>query len=70
MTKPRHARAATFIVRLWAEDSPQEEAPWRGEVEHVQSSERRYVSELAQIVQFIEERFGDQLLRPQRGGIR
>jgi hypothetical protein len=50
-----HERDAAFVVRIWFERREIEGAEplWRGVVEHAQSGERRYLTELNSIVDFI-----------------
>lgn len=47
--------ASAFIVRVWLEHREVEAAPveWRGSVEHVASGRVRYLTDLAEIAQFI-----------------
>ena len=70
MRQTGRLRAATFIVRLWVEDGEKPEHTWRGQVEHVQRGEKRYVHEMAQVVRFIEEHFGCQAPDARHSGIR
>jgi hypothetical protein len=69
MARTRGPHTATFIVRLWLEKGGKTERAWRGQVEHVQSSEKRYVREMAQVIEFIEERCAEQVLRIKESGI-
>jgi len=48
-------RDAAFVVRIWVEQREIEGARplWRGVVEHAQSGERQYLTDLAGIVDFI-----------------
>jgi hypothetical protein len=69
VARTKHLGAATFIVRLWPESSERPEDAWRGQVEHVQSSDKRYVQEMDQIVEFIEQHFGSQPANSIRRGI-
>jgi hypothetical protein len=41
----------SFIVRIWLEEN--DRARWRGHITHVPDGERRYVEQLADIVDFI-----------------
>ena len=45
----------SFIVKLWLEDTGQQEKPmgWHGYITHVPSGDRQYLRELADIVTFI-----------------
>jgi hypothetical protein len=70
MEQTGRSRAATFIVRLWVEDGEKPEHTWRGQIEHVQSSEKRYVHQMAQVITFIEEHFGDKAPDTRHSGIR
>jgi hypothetical protein len=46
----------SFIVKLWLEDTGQQEKPmgWHGYITHVPSGDRQYLRELADILTFIE----------------
>jgi hypothetical protein len=68
MASLKHKRSATFIVRLWLENGGDLERDWRGQVEHVQSSGKRYVQELPEVLEFIEEQWAA-CHKPQRTGI-
>ena len=57
MASRKRKRSATFIVRLWLENGGDPEYDWRGQVEHLQSSDKRYVQELSEVVEFIEEQW-------------
>lgn len=46
-------RVATFIVRLWVEPSAAGADEWRGEIEHVQTGEKRYFRDVSQLPAFI-----------------
>lgn len=41
----------SFVVRIWLEED--DRATWRGHITHVRSGDRRYVEQLADIVDFI-----------------
>lgn len=45
----------SFIVRVWVEDPTQDTGPaaWRGHVTHVPSGKRRYLKDLADVVDFM-----------------
>jgi hypothetical protein len=45
----------SFVVKIWLEETGQEagHAVWRGHITHVASGARRYVKDLAGIVDFI-----------------
>jgi hypothetical protein len=52
--------AHSFVIKLWIEE-PREGggvAVWRGHVTHVPSGERRYLKELADILDFIDPYLG------------
>lgn len=70
MEQTRRLRVATFIIRLWMEEDEEPKQTWRGQVEHVQSGEKRYVHEPAQVIRFIEEHCGDWVTDGKRSGIR
>ncbi len=55
MTEPTGRQEQTFIVRTWYEPTqlPHRPAEWRGFVEHVQSQDRRYFRDLADLCAFI-----------------
>ncbi|MDX1613336.1 MAG: hypothetical protein R3300_03440 [Candidatus Promineifilaceae bacterium] len=54
MREPGRGRiAATFIVRLWAEDSQGHVSQWRGQVEHVQSGIDKHFRDLEQLPKII-----------------
>lgn len=44
---------ATFIVRMWVEPSAAGGSEWRGEVEHVQTGEKRHFRTLDQLQDFV-----------------
>jgi hypothetical protein len=52
---PIDQRTHAFVIRIWLEeiDSATRQATWRGHVTHVLSGDRRYISQLADIVDFI-----------------
>lgn len=62
-----HAMEQTnvFIIRIWYEHREIEGAPtiWRGIIEHIPTSERRYVQEFNEILDFIRQHI---LLNKQR----
>jgi hypothetical protein len=70
MARTARPRAATFIVRMWTENDGDAERTWRGQVEHVQSNKKRYVHEMEQVIEFIEEHFRQQVLDTGESGIR
>ena len=70
MTQTGRPPTATFLVRLWVENDGELGYAWRGQVEHVQSGEKRYVREMAQVVEFVEERLADQVSGARQKGIR
>jgi hypothetical protein len=49
---------ATFIVRMWAEPTAGEAGDWRGQVEHVQTGEKRYFREMDKVLDFIAGHLG------------
>lgn len=48
--------AAAYIVRVWLEHREVEGAPvtWRGSIEHVASGRIKYLTDLDEIVRFIQ----------------
>lgn len=54
-------RIATFVVRLWTEPTAGLDVVWRGQIEHVQSGDRRGFVEM----RFIEEFVADHLRQAQ-----
>lgn len=60
-------RAASFIIRVWAE--PGSEAGWRGFVQHVQSGESAYFADAHKLLGFIAAhgavRFADKEVNPE-----
>jgi hypothetical protein len=68
MPSSKRERTATFIVRLWLENGGDLERALRGKVEHLQSSDKRYVQELSQVLEFIEEQWAAHL-KGRRTGI-
>ena len=61
----------TFIVRLWFEpnDIDNTAPQWRGVIENVQNSNRRYLRELNEITAFIEpylKKMGVAISRPKK----
>lgn len=47
---------ASFLIRLWREDSPGDTSPeWRGEVEHIQSGQRCTFSTLDEMLGFLRQ---------------
>ncbi|MBN1139965.1 MAG: hypothetical protein JXM73_25575 [Anaerolineae bacterium] len=69
MGRTKGSHTATFVVRLWQETGGETESTWRGQVEHVQSSKKQYVRELAQVLEFIEEHFRGPISGAKGGGI-
>jgi len=49
---------ATFIVRMWAEPINEDHNEWRGQVEHLQSGEKRYFQQLTIMLAFITSHIG------------
>jgi hypothetical protein len=47
----------SFIVRVWREprEAPDELPLWRGMIEHVMTGRRRYMSDLAEVTEFIRQ---------------
>jgi len=41
----------SFVVKIWLEDGDQ--TRWRGHITHIPDGERRYVEELADVIDFI-----------------
>jgi len=70
MAQTGRSRTATFLVRLWVENEEETESAWRGQVEHVQSGEKRYVREISQMVKFIEDHFEKRPAGAGESGIR
>jgi hypothetical protein len=70
MDRTKGPPTATFIVRLWLADSDEAQRAWRGQVEHVQSGEREYVREMAQVTRFMEKHFAEEASEAKLGGIR
>ncbi len=49
---------STFVVRFWRDTAPGEDGEgrrWYGQVEHVQSGERRAFHDLEQMLRFMQE---------------
>ena len=46
---PSTHRSHLFTVRLWAEDLGDDQVEWRGEVQHVLTSETRYFRDLTSL---------------------
>ena len=49
---------ATFIVRMWAEPINEDHSEWRGQVEHLQSGEKRYFQQLDKMTEFVSSHIG------------
>ena len=49
---------ATFIVRMWSESTVDNDGDWRGQVEHVQTGEKRYFREMDKVLDFIAGHLG------------
>ena len=49
------SHTASFIVKIWLEEEPDEEQAglWRGHITHVESGRRRYLRSLAEIPESI-----------------
>jgi hypothetical protein len=47
------ARAHSFIVKLWLEETGDERTGWHGSITHVPSGERHYLRALGDILTFI-----------------
>lgn len=49
-------RTSAFIVRVWIEQREVASAPvtWRGSIEHVESGESRYLTDLGDLARFIQ----------------
>jgi hypothetical protein len=45
----------SFVIRIWLEESAEEtgRTNWRGHITHVQSGQRKYFNELADVQSFI-----------------
>jgi hypothetical protein len=49
---------ASFLVRLWREDDPEREKPaagWQGEVQHIQTSQRRDFGTLDELLGLLRQ---------------
>jgi hypothetical protein len=49
---------ATFIVRMWAEPVNEDQCEWRGQVEHLQTGEKRYFQQLDIVLEFVTSHIG------------
>ena len=49
---------ATFIVRMWAEPVNEDQCEWRGQVEHLQTGEKRYFQQLDKMMDFVSSHIG------------
>ena len=49
---------ATFVVRMWAEPINEDHSEWRGQVEHLQSGEKRYFQQLDKMMEFVSSQLG------------
>ena len=49
---------ATFVVRMWAEPINEDHSEWRGQVEHLQSGEKRYFQQLDIVLEFVTSHIG------------
>jgi len=58
-------KKATFILRLWAEGDPAQEANWRGQLEYVQSGDKRHFQNLPQLLELLR---GQMLGKEKEGG--
>lgn len=57
----KRQKPTSFIVRLWLEPAPEEEAGpgrWRGHIQSVQSGEDAYFQDLREMLRFLEEQSG------------
>jgi len=63
---------ASFLIRLWREPPTESEAidPWRGEIVHLQSDERRALDDLGTLVAFLREQSGDERLLSAAGRVK
>jgi len=70
MTEARWGQSiSTFVVRFWRVSSTSEETGggrWYGQVEHIQSGQRRAFRTLEQMLRFIQE-YVDMESRPKPG---
>lgn len=53
--EPLESTSQSFIVKVWVEDSAEEnsQSVWHGHITHVLSGERRYLKNLSEIGDFI-----------------
>lgn len=60
MSEPTHGSTQAFIVRIWYEETGDEEVALvrRGSVEHVGSRERRFFHRLEDVLPILEELAG------------
>jgi hypothetical protein len=60
---PRNSRSARsenlFVVRVWREPSQPAASPWRGSIQHIQSMQRVYFSDVGSIASLIADRLVD-----------
>ena len=59
MRGEHHHRGHSFVLRIWQEN----DAPWRGWVQHVSSGDSRYFDTLPQLLSFVESYSGT-LVKP------
>jgi hypothetical protein len=55
---PPSSAYASFLVRMWLEDDPEQgtsAAGWQGEVQHIQSSRRRAFSTLDELLGLLRQ---------------
>ncbi len=60
-------RKATFVIRMWAEPTAAVGDTWRGQIEHLQSGDRRHFVALACIEAFIVDHLRKEEDEPMTG---
>lgn len=60
----------SFIVKIWTEDEGDalRRIVWRGQITHVASGERRYLTELSQVTAFISKFLREMGVEPGKFG--
>ncbi len=60
--------AQSFIVKVWVEDSAGKDGPgvWHGHITHIPSRERRYLTNLEEIQDFIAPHLKEMGVKPGR----
>ena len=60
----------SFIVKIWTEEATGrlDRAVWRGQVTHVGSGERRYLTDLDQVTSFISRFLREMNVEPRKRG--